>query len=434
MTSSRAVPPHVLLRHRDVPGIGDLAVYEAEGGYATARAVLTGMEPEAVVEVVKASGLRGRGGAGFPTGVKWGFLPKDGRPRVLVVNADESEPGTFKDREILEHNPHQLVEGILLAAYAIRAPEAFVYCRGEFRTGAEILERAVAAARARGYLGERIFGTSYSLTVHVYRGAGAYICGEETAQLESLEGRRGNPRLKPPFPAVSGLYGLPTVVNNVETIANLPPILTYGADWYRSMGTEKSPGVKVFSVSGQVRRPGNFERPLATPLRALIEAAGGLYPGRQLKAVIPGGSSVPLLPADRVDTPMDYESMLQAGSMLGSGGVIVLDDRTCIVGAAERLVRFYREESCGKCTPCREGTFWNAEILARLERGQGRMEDIDQLLDIADNMAGKCFCPLGDASLGFLVSALEHFRDEFVAHVTEKGCPWGATLYGAHHG
>ncbi|AEW06244.1 NADH dehydrogenase subunit F [Sulfobacillus acidophilus DSM 10332] len=425
-----SVPRHVLLRNQEIPDIDQFDVYMAHGGYDALKKALAEYEPEALVDLVKRSGLRGRGGAGFPTGVKWGFLPKDGRPRYLVVNSDEAEPGTFKDRELIEHNPHQLIEGMIIASYAIGAREAYVYVRGEFLRGAEQLRRAVREAYAHGFLGERILGSDFSLDIHVYRGAGAYICGEESALLESLEGKRGNPRLKPPFPAVAGLYGLPTIVNNVETICNVPPIVMYGAEWYTSMGTEKSPGIKIMSVSGKVRRPGNYEVPLATPLRTLLEEyAGGMLPGYQIKAVIPGGSSVPLLTADQLDTPLDYESMMAAGTMLGSGGCIVLDDQTCIVKAAARLVKFYREESCGKCTPCREGTYWMTDVLERIEAGLGEADDLTVLLDIADNISGKSFCPLGDAALGFMVSAVKHFREEFEAHIREHRCPMGAKAY-----
>lgn len=421
---------YYLLRNREVPDIGHMEVYRANGGYTALEKALKDYQPEQLVDLVKRSGLRGRGGAGFPTGVKWGFLPKDGRPRYLVVNSDEAEPGTFKDRELIEHNPHQLIEGMIISSYAIGAHQAYVYCRGEFLEGYEQVKRAVQEAYAAGFLGENILGSGFSLDLFVYRGAGAYICGEESALLESLEGRRGNPRLKPPFPAVAGLYGMPTIVNNVETIANLPPIVTHGAEWYTSMGTEKSPGLKIMSVSGKVNRPGNYEIPLATPLRTLIdEYAGGMQDGRSIKCIIPGGSSVPLLMPDKLDTPLDYESIVQAGSMLGSGGCIVLDDSVCIVKASARLVKFYREESCGKCTPCREGTYWMADVLDRMEAGAGGEDDLATLLDVADNMNGKCFCPLGDAAIGFLVSAIKHFRDEFEAHVREHGCPLGAKVY-----
>lgn len=421
---------YYLLRNHEIPTIDQIAVYREHGGYEALKKAFSEYEPQALIDMVKESGLRGRGGAGFPTGLKWSFLAKDDRPRYLVVNSDEAEPGTFKDRELIEHNPHQLVEGMIITSYAIRANEAYIYCRGEFLRGYEQLTRAVNEAYEAGFLGQNILGSGFSLDIFVYRGAGAYICGEESALLESLEGKRGNPRLKPPFPAVAGLYGMPTIVNNVETISNLPPLVTYGPQWYRSMGTEKSPGLKIMSVSGKVKRPGNYEIPLATPLRTLIEEyAGGMQEGRSIKCIIPGGSSVPLLMPEQLDTPLDYESVVQAGSMLGSGGCIVLDDTVCIVKASHRLVKFYREESCGKCTPCREGTYWMADVLERLEEGQGAQADIDVLLDIADNIGGKVFCPLGDAAIGFLVSAIKHFRDEFIAHVGAPGCPLGANVY-----
>ena len=421
---------YYLLRNREIENIDQLDVYRAHGGYEALKKALADYEPDALVDLVKRSGLRGRGGAGFPTGVKWGFLPKDGRPRYLVVNSDEAEPGTFKDRELIEHNPHQLIEGMIISSYAIQAGQAYIYCRGEFLQGYEQLRRAVKEAYASGFLGQNILGSGYSLDPFVYRGAGAYICGEESALLESLEGRRGNPRLKPPFPAVAGLYGMPTIVNNVETITNLPPIVTYGAEWYTSMGTEKSPGLKIMSVSGKVNRPGNYEIPLATPLSTLInQYAGGMQQDRSIKCIIPGGSSVPLLMPDQLDTPLDYESVLKAGSMLGSGGCIVVDDTVCIVKASHRLVKFYREESCGKCTPCREGTYWMTDILERMEAGLAGHHDLELLMDVADNINGKNFCPLGDASIGFLVSAVKHFRDEFEAHVREHRCPLGAKVY-----
>lgn len=420
---------HYLLRHRDVPEIHDITVYESHEGYLGLKKALTDFEPEQLVELCKASGLRGRGGAGFPTGLKWSFLPKDGRPRVLVINADEGEPGTFKDRELMEHNPHQLIEGMLITSFATMAPESYVYLRGEFLHGYEVLAKALAEAEAHGYVGKNILGSGFNHRIYLYRGAGAYICGEESALLESLEGKRGNPRLKPPFPAVSGLYGRPTVVNNVETVMNLPPLVLNGAAWYRQWGTEKSPGLKVMSVSGHVTRPGNFEVPLDATLAELIDLAGGLRPGRHIKAVIPGGSSMPMLPASKMDTPIDYESLVKAGSMLGSGGCIVMDDSTCIVSAVQRVVRFYRDESCGKCTPCREGTYWMTDVLDRLDHGMGDLSDIDTLLDVADNINGKAFCALGDAAVGFLVSAIKYFREEFVEHITGHACPLGAKLY-----
>ena len=419
----------LLTEHLEVPGIERIEVYEAHGGYEALRRALSSMAPAEVAKEVETSGLRGRGGAGFPTGRKWAFLPNDGRPRILVVNADEGEPGTFKDHLIIHRLPHLLVEGTILSAYAIGARRAFIYLRGEFRTGYEILERAIAEAKERGYLGERILGTDFSLELRLYRGAGAYICGEETALLESLEGRRGIPRMKPPFPATSGLYGLPTVVNNVETIATVPVIVRMGGAAYAQLGTPKSPGTRLFAISGQVRRPGVYEAEMGTPLRELVyDLAGGPLPGREIKCVIPGGSSVPLLPKEKLDTPMDFESVAQAGSLLGSGGVIVLDDSTCIVHAAHILVKFYRHESCGKCTPCREGTQWLNQLMARLEAGEAREEEIDLILDLADNIAGKTFCALGDAAVAFVASAIHHYREEFLDHIRYHGCPLEAMV------
>lgn len=339
---------HYLLRHRDVPGIQALVTYVGHGGYEGLRRAVS-MSQDAVLEEVAQSGLRGRGGAGFPTGRKWSFLNQSSSERYLVVNADEAEPGTFKDRELIENNPHQVIEGALIAAYALRATDAFIFVRGELLTGYESLLRARNEARDAGYIGSHIFHSDYSIHLSVFRSAGAYICGEETALLESLEGRRGHPRIKPPFPAQVGLYGQPTVVNNAETVANLPPIIMNGANWYRNFGTDKSPGIKIFSVSGLIARPGNYELPLGTPLDTLLhDYAGGPRYGRSIKAVIPGGSSVPLLVPENFNVPLDYESLLEAGSMLGSGGVMILDDATCIVRTAARLLKFYRTESCGK--------------------------------------------------------------------------------------
>ena len=401
----------------------EIEVYEAEGGYQALRQALRHMSPQEVTRVVTDSGLRGRGGAGFPTGRKWGFLPQDGRPRYLICNADESEPGTFKDRLLIERHPHLVIEGTLLAAYAIGAEKAFVYLRGEFQQGYEVLARAVEQARRRGYVGRRVLGTGTDLELVIHRGAGAYICGEETGLLSSLEGRRGEPRVKPPFPATAGLYGMPTVVNNVETLACIPFIVSRGASWFRSMGTEKSPGPKIFSVSGRVRRPGNYELPMGVPLRELLyEWAGGPLPGRRIKAVAPGGGSSPVLTEAHLDVPMDFESVAQAGSMLGSAGVIVLDDRDCMVEAAATLVEFYAHESCGQCTPCREGLHWMARILRRIEQGGGRLEDLELLQEMAGNIAGRTICPLADAGVGFARSSVRHFIDEYRAHVALGRC------------
>lgn len=416
--------PRFVTDHFDVPDIDQIAVYQAHGGYEALAKALKTFQPDDLVEEVKKSGLRGRGGAGFGTGMKWSFLPKESpKPRYLCVNGDESEPGTFKDRMIMEVSPHLLVEGVIIASYATKVHHAFIYIRGELLKAGLQVERAVREAAEAGFVGENILGSGFDLSITVHHGAGAYICGEESALLESLEGKRGYPRLKPPFPAVVGLYGGPTVINNVETIATLPAIARYGADVYAAYGTEKSKGTRVYCLSGHVNRPGNYEAPLGVPLRTLIEDyGGGVRQGRQIKGIIPGGSSTPILSADKLDIPMDYESVAAAGSMLGSGGVIVLDDQTCIVAATLRMSEFYRDESCGKCTPCREGTFWLVQLLERLEAGEGKESDIDLLLDICDNMFGKVFCPLGDAATMPIVSSIKLFRDEYIHHVREHAC------------
>jgi NADH-quinone oxidoreductase subunit F len=408
---------------------GDVPVwiddYERSGGYRALRKALD-MDPDDVIEEVKASGLRGRGGAGFPTGQKWAFVPKDtGKPTYLVVNFDESEPGTFNNRELVERDPHQLVEGIAIASYALRCHTAFVYARGEFLYPGQVLERAVAEAYDRGFLGPSVAGSGYPLEVVMHRGAGAYICGEETALLESLEGRRGQPRLRPPFPVVEGLYSAPTAINNVETLCNVPHIVERGHEWFASIGTEKSTGPKVFSLSGKVNRPGNYEAPLGTPVRTLIEEhAGGILDGAALKAWTPGGSSTPLLTAEHLDTPLDFESVQAAGSLLGTGAVIVLDERDCVVEAALRLTQFYAHESCGKCTPCREGTWWMTKVYQRLEQGLGRMEDIDLLAQTGENILFKAFCALADGAVSPVSSSIKFFRDEYEEHVRARGCPF----------
>jgi NADH-quinone oxidoreductase subunit F len=405
---------HVLLRHRDVPDIRNVDVYIAHGGYDALRKALNDMRPEAVTDVVKVAGLRGRGGAGFPAGVKWSFIPKGVKPVYVVVNADESEPGTFKDRELMERNPHQVIEGIVLCAYAVGAEAAYIYGRGEFKVPFVGLQEAINAAYEKGFLGQNILDSDFSFDIYTHLGAGAYICGEETALLESLEGKLGQPRNRPPFPAQVGLYGKPTVVNNVETLANVPPIVLHGAHWYRQFGTEKSPGTKIFSLSGHVIKPGNYELPLGTPLRYLIgECGGGLPEGRAVKAVLPAGASAPILPADKLDVAMDYESVQAAGSMLGSASFIVMDDTVDMVWAASKMVHFFKHESCGKCSPCREGTYWMERIYQRLCDGDCQPGDVDLLLDIADQMDGNCFCLLGDFSVSPARSSIEHFQDEY---------------------
>jgi NADH-quinone oxidoreductase subunit F len=413
--------PKFLMARIATPDSHKIETYEADGGYETARRVLTTMEPAEVVTEIRNSGIRGRGGAGFPTGVKWGFIPAGVYPRYLVVNADESEPGTFKDRIIMEYDPHQLIEGIILSAYAIEAESVFIYIRGEYYFGYTRLVNAIAEAKAKGYLGEKIFGTEKTVTVVVHRGAGAYECGEETAQLSSLEGYRGQPRLKPPFPAVAGLYAKPTIVNNVESIANVPHVMRHGVEWYKQFGTEKSPGMRIFCLSGNVKRPGVYELPHSTPLRELIYTYGGgpINDDVPIKAIVPGGLSMKLLTADQLDTPLDYEAVQAAGSLLGSAGIIVIDESNSMVEVARRTLSFYREESCGKCTPCREGTAWLEKILMRIEAGEGRGKDLGLLEFIASNIAGKSFCPFGEAAVWGLQSNLAKFRNEFNQHIAE---------------
>ncbi|MEM7537365.1 MAG: NADH-quinone oxidoreductase subunit NuoF [Chloroflexota bacterium] len=397
----------------------DISTYEADGGYETARRVLSEMEAGAVISDVKDSGLRGRGGAGFPTGVKWGFLPAGSFPRYLVVNADESEPGTFKDRIVMEYDPHQLIEGIMMSAHAVESEQAFIYIRGEYYFGYTRLVEAIQQAKEKGYLGDNIFGTGKTLNITVHRGAGAYECGEETALLSSLEGNRGHPRMKPPFPAVEGVYAKPTIVNNVESICNVTHIMRHGVDWYKSFGTERSPGMRMFCLSGNVKYPGLYELPHAVTLHDLIyKYAGGLEDeNAPIKAIVPGGLSMKLLTPDQIDTPLDYESVQAAGSLLGSAGVIVIDERTSMVEIARRTLSFYREESCGKCTPCREGTGWLEDILMRIEEGGGRQKDLALLEKIASFISGKSFCPFGDAAVWGMQSNLQKFRGEFISRI-----------------
>lgn len=401
------------------------------GAYEALGKALSEFEPDALVDLVKESGLRGRGGAGFATGSKWGFIPKDVFPRYVVVNDDEGEPCTFKDRLLSEQDPHAIIEGALICAYAIRAEAVYIYVRGEFALGMRRLETAIDEARSRGYIGKNIMGSGFSCEVFAHPGAGAYICGEETALLDSLEGYRGQPRLKPPyFPAVKGLYHQPTVVNNVETLACVPHIVMKGAQWFRSMGTEQSPGTRIWSISGRVEKPENYELPLGLPARDLIEIAGGMKGGKDFRAWIPGASA-PWIPT--LDITMDWETLEAAGSMLGSGSVIVLDESSCPVEAAFVTTRFFNHESCGKCTPCREGTWWGVKVLERIENGDGRPEDLDLLLQITNSMSapgpkylpmGQCFCPLGDGAAWSLRSAIELFREDFEAHIDAGACPF----------
>jgi len=408
-----------LLARIDKPNSHTLASYLADGGYQAARKAV-GMEPGAVVEEVKKAGVRGRGGAGFPAGVKWGFLPKDVFPRYLVVNADESEPGTFKDRLIIEYDPHQLLEGIICAAWAIQAHHAFIYIRGEYMFGKQRLEGDIAEAKARGFLGQGIFGTDFDLEIIVHPGAGAYICGEETALLTSLEGHRGHPRLKPPFPAVAGLYAKPTIVNNVETISHVRHVIEHGADWYRQWGTEKSPGFQLVCLSGQVKKPGVYEIPYGATLRQLIyDYAGGTLDDRPIKSIIPGGLSMPQIKADKLDAGIDFESIQAAGSLLGSGGIIVICEGQSMLPVARRTLAFYREESCGKCTPCREGTGWMEKTLLRIEQGGGALADLDRMERITKYVDQQSFCPFGPAAVWGLQSMLRHFREEFEDYILD---------------
>ena len=411
---------HLLLRHRDIPDIHELEVYRKHGGFEAFRKAVTQMTPDEVTEEVKKSGLRGRGGAGFPTGLKWSFMDKKNWPHYVVANADESEPGTFKDREIMERNPFQFLEGVAIAAYAVQANRAYIYLRGEFWQIAAWLDRKIAEMEAAGLLGDNLFGTDYSLRIYTHLGAGAYICGEETALLESLEGKRGQPRIRPPFPPSYGLYGKPTVVNNVETLTNVPLIIERGADWYRTMGTEKSPGPKVFSLSGHVNRPGNYELPLGTTFRELIfEHGGGIPGGRAIKAILPAGASSAILPAtdEVLDTPMDYESVPKVGSFLGSASVIVVDETVDMAWLVRKTVHFFKHESCGKCTPCREGTYWMDKLMEKMVEGRGTPEDLDILYDVAKQIQGKCLCALGDFATMAVVSGIERFKQDFELHI-----------------
>jgi NADH-quinone oxidoreductase subunit F len=410
---------HVLLRHRDIPDLDRLDTYLAHGGFAALQRAVTTKSPQEAIDVVKASGLRGRGGAGFPTGMKGRVRPPEVYPRSVVVNADQTETVLFGEKGLVWLNPFQLLEGVALCAYAARASTAYIYCRGEFWDLAAELEARIGEMRARGFLGRNLFDTDFSLEVFVHLGAGAYICGEETALLESLEGKLGQPRLRPPFPAAKGLYGLPTVVNNVETLANLPPIFERGADWYRTIGTKESPGTKVFSLSGNVARPGNYELPLGTPFRTLIfEHGGGIPGGKRIKAILPAGASAPILVATEevLDTPMDYESLPKAGSMLGSASIIVIDDSVDIAWVALKTTRFFKHESCGKCTPCREGTYWMLQVLERLHDGPNAGGQVDLLYAVARGIEGKCLCPLGEFAIMPVTSGIERFRPDFAAH------------------
>jgi NADH-quinone oxidoreductase subunit F len=424
-------PIKVLTANIDKPNSTSIDVYVDGGGYKAAATALK-MKPDEVIQLVKDSELRGRGGAGFPTGNKWGFVPKNApKPTWLLCNADESEPGTFKDRLIMEKDPHLLIEGMIIAAYAIGSnPMSYIYIRGEFYYAATVLDKALEEARERGWLGKNIQGSGFDFDITVHRGAGAYICGEETGLIESVEGHRGQPRVKPPFPAVVGVFGGPTVVQNVETLACVPLIVNNGAEWFKSFGSPKNTGPKLYCVSGNVKKPGVYEFPLGVNLKELIYVhCGGITGDRQLKAVIPGGASAPMLKPDEIDLALNFDAVMKAGSMLGSAGIIVLDESVCIVDAVWRLAKFFAHESCGQCTPCREGTNWLESVLDRLERGEGRPQDADLLLDMSDNIGGKSLCALGDAAIGPVISSVKKFRDEYLYHVEHKTCLPGTTRY-----
>jgi NADH-quinone oxidoreductase subunit F len=410
----------ILFDRIDEPGLNTLEVYERRGGYESLRKAL-GMTPEQVLSELEASNLRGRGGAGFQMGKKVSFLPHGSIEKYLVCNADESEPGTFKDRELMQKTPHMLIEGLVIASYAAGASRSFIYIRGEYVQQAELLDAALSEARKAGYVGERILGSEHSLSLVVHRGAGAYICGEETGLLDSLEGKRGNPRLKPPFPANQGLYKGPTLINNVETLSTVPAILRMGGAEYARLGTETSTGTKLVSVSGHVQRPGNYEIELGMPAREIIyDLAGGPPQGRTVKCWFPGGSSAPVLTAEDLDVPYDFDSLAKAGSMLGSGAIIVVDDSTAILDVALKTAKFYRHESCGKCTPCREGTNWTVHMLERIDRGEATPMDLEIMASVQDHIIGNCLCVLGDAMAMPISSMIAKFRDEFEAHIETR--------------
>ena len=408
---------HILLRHREIPDLNQLSIYKKNGGLAAFKNAVTKMKPNEVTDVVKNSGLRGRGGAGFPTGMKWSFIDNKNWPHYVAANADESEPGTFKDREIMEGNPFQFLEGLMIVSYAVGANVSYVYLRGEFWDIGAALDEKIAELEAEGYLGDNLFGTEYSLRLYTHLGAGAYICGEETALLESLEGKRGQPRNRPPFPPAVGLYGKPTIINNVETFTNVPPILEKGAEWYKTIGTADSPGVKIFSLSGRVNKPGNYELPLGTTFRELIYAhGGGVMDDRKVKAIMPAGASSSLIIVEDekiLDTPMDYATVRTLKADLGSASVIVIDDTVPLDWLINKTVHFFKHESCGKCTPCREGTYWMSHLTERIHDGHGTTADVDLLLNVAKQMQGKCLCALGEFSTMAVVTGIERFRQDF---------------------
>jgi NADH-quinone oxidoreductase subunit F len=414
----------VLTQYFNQPDSEKITTYLANGGYEAVRLALSKYSPDELIDLVKRSGLRGRGGAGFPAGMKWGFMPKDPQiQKIVAVNADEGEPGTFKDRQIMECDPHQVIEGVIIASYAVGARRAYVYIRGEFYLGYKRLIQAIAEAYDHGFLGKNILGSGFDLDISVQRGAGAYICGEETAMIESLEGKPGNPRLKPPFPAQVGVFGYPTLVQNIETLACVKHILLRGPEWFAGIGTADSKGPKIFSVSGHVNQPGNYELPLGTPLSEIIyDHAGGVRQGRRIKAVIPGGTSTPILTADQLDTPMAFETLEKAGSQLGTGAIIVMDETTCMVEVSRRNAKFYAHESCGRCTPCRIGSMRLFETLERIERGQGLPDDVERALYLAQNIDGRTFCPMGAALVNPARSTILKFRSEYEYHIQQKKC------------
>ncbi|MBN1212985.1 MAG: NADH-quinone oxidoreductase subunit NuoF [candidate division Zixibacteria bacterium] len=415
-----------LFRFVEDPEQVKIDIYETHGGYKAWKKALTSMKPAEIIDEIKKSGLRGRGGAGFPAGMKWSFIPKDSpKPRYLICNADESEPGTCKDRVLMERDPHAVIEGMAIAAFAIGCHRMFIYIRGEFNHSIDRMQAAVKEAYEKGHLGKNVYGSGYDLDMVVHSGGGAYICGEETALLNSLEGERGMSRIRPPFPAIEGLYACPTIVNNVETLASVPHVINHGADWYKTLGTEKSPGSKIFSLSGHVKQPGNYEVELGFNLKKLIydpAYGGGIRGDKKVKGVIPGGSSTPFLTADMLDVSLDYESLAEAGSMLGSGAVIVFHEDTCIVWVILKLIHFYRHESCGKCTPCREGTGWLEQIIRRIEQGKGKPGDVELIEDVCGNILGRTICPLGDAAVMPIQSAIKNWRDEWQYHIDNKKC------------
>jgi NADH-quinone oxidoreductase subunit F len=415
------MPEYILLRHRQIENLRHLDVYRQNGGFDQFKRIVTSMSPDEATNTVKDSGLRGRGGAGFPTGLKWSFIDKKNWPHYVVANADESEPGTFKDREIMELNPFQFLEGVAITSYAVQAHAAYIYLRGEFWDIAHEMDRQIEELEAAGLLGDRLFETDYHLRIYTHLGAGAYICGEETALLESLEGKLGQPRLRPPFPPSYGLFGKPTIVNNVETLTNLPMIFERGVDWFRSFGSERSPGTKIFSLSGKINRPGNYELPLGTTFRELIFEHGGGIPGDcQIKAIMPAGASSSLIVADEkaLDTPMDYENVPSVGAQLGSASIIVIDDTVSIDWLINKTVHFFQHESCGKCTPCREGTYWMRHITSRITKGQANQGDIELLYEVASQMKGKCLCALGEFSIEAVISGIDRFRQDFDRSMT----------------